>query len=112
MSASTKTARNPLTEARFNFQHVREFLNVGDQAIINCSHACSAMIMDDENLQAFIEGHKFHYYGGLFRALPAYIAAPAAGHWNIVLHMGGQPTAITFTFGFKKRPTAAPPSAA
>ncbi len=107
MSATTMTARNPLTEASFSFQHTREFLNSGEQAIVNCSHACSVMIMDDENLKDFIAGHKFHYYGGYYKALPARISAPSSGHWNIVLHMGGSPAAITFTMSFKKRPSAA-----
>lgn len=101
------TARNPLTDARFNFQHAREFLNSGDQAVVNCSHACSIMLMDDENLKAFVDGNKFHYYGGYYKMLPAQISAPSSGHWNVVLHLGGVPTAITFTFSFKKRPTAA-----
>ena len=60
------TARLPTSDGRFPFMHARDNLKAGDVAEVTCSHQCTIMLMDDENLAHFIDGHKFHYYGGLY----------------------------------------------
>jgi hypothetical protein len=72
-----------------SFLHSREHMGCGDVAVVNCSHQCNVMVMDDLNFQNYRSGRSFRYLGGFFRYLPARIAVPSDGEWNIVLDLGG-----------------------
>ena len=72
-----------------NFLHSREHLNKGDVVVIDCSHQCNIMLTNDLNFRKYKSGQKFKYYGGLFEMLPARIAAPETGYWNITIDLGG-----------------------
>ncbi len=100
---SPRTARSPTSDARFPFMHARDTLKAGDLAEVTCSHQCSVMLMDDENLTQFIDGRKFHYYGGFYQKLPAQIPAPTSGAWNVVVHMGASKTPFAYSIAFRKR---------
>ncbi|MDO9381403.1 MAG: DUF1883 domain-containing protein [Hyphomicrobiaceae bacterium] len=97
------TALSPTSNARFSFMHARDKLKAGDMAEVACSHQCTIMLMDDENLAQFIDGHKFHYYGGFYKKLPAQIPAPTTGDWNVVVHTGGSPAPFAYSVSFRKR---------
>ena len=72
-----------------DFIHAREHMNAGDVAVVNCSHQCNVRLMDDINFSRYKSGGQHEYYGGFFERLPARIAAPKSGYWNIVLDLGG-----------------------
>jgi Domain of unknown function (DUF1883) len=72
-----------------SFLHSREYLDQGDVVVVNCSHQCNIMLMDDGNFQSYKSGRRFTHYGGFYKMLPARIAAPSTGNWNIVLDLGG-----------------------
>ena len=103
LPAKQMTARNPVSEERFPFMHSREKLKAGDVAEVMCSHQCAIMLMDDENLAHFVDGHKFHYYGGFYKKLPAQIPAPTTGDWNVVVHMNGSKARFAYSVAFRKR---------
>lgn len=72
-----------------SFLHSREYLNAGDIVVVNCSHQCNVMLMDDTNFRSYQSRGRFSCFGGFFKKLPARIAAPSNGEWNIVLDLGG-----------------------
>lgn len=92
-----------MSDERFPFMHAREKLKAGDLAEVTCTHQCSVMLMDDANLAEFIDGRKFHYYGGYYQKLPAQIQAPSTGDWNVVVHMGASTTPFAYSIIFRKR---------
>lgn len=79
------------------FLHSREYLNDGEVVIVNCSHQCNIMLMDDLNFQNYRSGRNFKYHGGFYRMLPARIAAPTTGFWNVVLDLGGGSANIKYS---------------
>ncbi len=84
------------------FQHAREFLNSGDVAVVNCSHQCNVLLMDDANFARFKSGQRHSYHGGFYKKLPAQIAAPHSGNWNVVLHLGGAGAQYRYGIRFMK----------
>lgn len=102
MTVPTKWARSPTSDARFPFVSSKEKLKSGEMAVVQCSHQCYIMMMDDENLAHFIVGHKFHYYGGYYKMLPAKIPAPSDGTWNVVIHMSGSSSPFSYSVTFNK----------
>jgi len=84
--------------------HKRTHLSKGDVAIVNCSHQCNVMLMTDLNYSSYQSGRRFEFYGGHYSRLPARIAAPSTGYWNVVLDLGGGSARITHSITFLKKP--------
>lgn len=72
-----------------DFLHTRVHMDAGDIAVVRCTHQCNVRLMTDSDFRLFQKGAKHHYYGGWFERLPAQIAAPSTGMWNIVLDLAG-----------------------
>ena len=72
-----------------SFLHKREHMNRGDCAVVDCSHQCNVMLMDDNNFSKYKRGGRFGYLGGFYSRLPAEISVPHTTNWNIVLDLGG-----------------------
>lgn len=76
------------------FIHSREYLEVGDTVVVNCSHQCNIMLTDDHNFQRYKSRGQFEYFGGNFKMLPARITVPRSGYWNITIDLGGGSASI------------------
>lgn len=72
-----------------DFLHNREHLNQGDVVVVDCSHQCNIMLINDSNFSKYKSGQKFSYHGGHYKMFPAKLPAPSSGYWNIVLDLGG-----------------------
>lgn len=72
-----------------NFLHKREHLNEGDVVVVQCSHQCNVRITTDTQFSNFKNNRQHQYFGGFFKMLPARIAAPHTGYWNITIDLGG-----------------------
>ncbi|NOU06204.1 MAG: DUF1883 domain-containing protein [Hyphomicrobiaceae bacterium] len=83
-----------------SFLYKRELLSCGDVAVINCSHQCNVLLLDDPNFRNYRNGGKYKYFGGFFRSLPAKIVVPASGYWNVVLDLGGRSATVRHSIGF------------
>lgn len=83
--------------------HKREHLEEGDIVVVNCSHRCNVMVMDDSNYRSYQTGSRFTHYGGHFKRLPARIPVPSTGYWNVVLDLGGGSAAIRHSITFVKK---------
>lgn len=49
----------------------------------------NVMLVDPVNLDRYKSGVRFEYFGGHFTRSPARIAVPRAGHWHVVVDLGG-----------------------
>ena len=91
-----------------NFIAAREFLAKGDVVVVQCSHQCNVLVMDDQNFQAYRQRKKCTYFGGHFKAFPARITVPADGHWNTVIDLGGKQAEISDAINYIRQPRKAP----
>lgn len=79
-----------------DFIHWREHLAQGDIVEVDCSHRCNVRLMTDGEFAKYRHGGGHNYYGGHFDRLPARIAAPHSGWWNITLDLGGGRASIRY----------------
>lgn len=91
-----------------NFIAAREFLAKGDVVVVQCSHQCNVLVMDDQNFQAYRQRKKCTYFGGHFKAFPAKVAVPANGHWNTVIDVGGAVATISHSINYIRQTKTAP----
>lgn len=84
------------------FIHTREYLNDGDIVVVDCSHQCNVRLLDDNNFSKYRRGMRHEYFGGFFQKLPARIAVPRDGHWNITLDLGGGRANIQYSINVIK----------
>jgi len=87
-----------------NFLYDREYLDANDVVIVNSSHQCNIVLIDDRNFQNFKSGRDFRYEdGGFFEMMPAQLTAPSTGYWNIVLYLPpGARANITYSLNIIK----------
>lgn len=86
-----------------DFLYERQYLEEGDIVVVDCDHQCNIMVMNDHNFQSYRSGRRWDGYGGFYKMLPARIAVPSAGYWNIVLDLGGGSAHIRYGFSYIKR---------
>ena len=91
-----------------NFIGAREFLAKGDVVIVQCSHQCNVLVMDDQNFQAYKQRKKCTYFGGHFKTFPAKIVVPANGHWNTIIDLGGAQAQISHAINYVRQHKTAP----
>lgn len=86
-----------------DFIHSREYLSEGDVVIVHCSHQCNVKLTDDTQFQNLRAGRQHRYFGGFFKMLPARIAVPRTGHWNVTIDLGGSRANIQYNIEYLKR---------
>lgn len=86
-----------------NFLHKREHLNGGDVVVVNCSHQCNIILMDDSNFANYKSGRSFRHFGGFYKMFPAKLPVPSTGYWNVVLDLGGGSATVRHSISFLKR---------
>jgi len=59
--------------------------------------------MDDSNFNSYRHGGRRTYYGGFYRMLPARIAVPSDGYWNVTVDLGGSRANIRYNIEYLKR---------
>jgi hypothetical protein len=81
--------------------HAREYLNAGDLAVVTCTHQANVLLIDDTNFSIYRtrSGGRVTYHGGFYTRMPARIAAPSSGFWNIVLDVPGR--GVQFRYGMR-----------
>ena len=89
-------------KADVNFLHKREYANGGDVVVVDCSHQCNALVLNDTNFSAYRTHRPFKHYGGHYDRLPARIVVPHSGYWNMVLDLGGGVANIRYSMNILK----------
>jgi hypothetical protein len=95
------------------FIAAREHLAKGDVVIVQCSHQCNVLVMDDKNFDSYRRKQKCTYHGGHFTRFPARIVVPDTGYWNTVIDLGGRQATISHTINYlrQNRKPPVPPRA-
>jgi hypothetical protein len=74
-----------------NFLHYDVWTQPGDVIqVLLTGNAANVLLMDDRNYENYRSGRQFQYYGGYFTQSPAMIRVPGAGHWKVVVDLGGR----------------------
>lgn len=72
-----------------NFLHYEFDLSADDIVEVTLDNQANVRLLDNANFALYQSGKKHHYYGGFAKTSPIQIAPPHAGHWHIVVDLGG-----------------------
>ncbi len=72
-----------------NFLHYHFQLDSGDAVEVTLDKQANVRLLDDTNFSLYKRGERHTYYGGLAKVSPIMLHAPRAGHWNLVIDLGG-----------------------
>lgn len=56
---------------------------------VTLAHRANVLLMDAHNFQRYRSGQRHNYYGGEALKSPVRLQVPNAGHWYVVLDLGG-----------------------
>lgn len=72
-----------------NYLHYEFNLSSGDVVEVTLDKQANVRLLDSSNYSSYRNGREHRYYGGLAKVSPIRIAAPHAGHWHLVVDLGG-----------------------
>lgn len=72
-----------------NYLHYDLNLSSGEIVEVTLDKQANVRLLDDANFSKYKRGIQHSYYGGLAKQSPVRIAAPRAGHWHLVIDLGG-----------------------
>lgn len=72
-----------------NYLHYDLHLDSGEIVEITLDKPANVRLLDEVNFSNYKRGMHHTYHGGLAKQSPARIAAPHAGHWHLVIDLGG-----------------------
>lgn len=73
-----------------DFLHQPLDLTADDVVEVTLDKQANVFLLDDANFGLYRRGENFTYHGGLAKQSPARISAPHAGHWHLVIDLGGR----------------------
>lgn len=72
-----------------NYLHYEFDLQSKDVVEVTLDKQANVRLLDAANYSDYRQGMKHHYFGGLAKESPIQISAPHAGHWHVVIDLGG-----------------------
>ena len=72
-----------------NFLQYEVDLSTGDAVEVTLDKQANVRVLDGGNYSRYQRGEQHTYYGGLAKESPVRIAPPHAGHWHVVIDLGG-----------------------
>ncbi len=63
----------------------------GEVAEVSITSAANVRLLDSENLRKYRYGRRHEYIGGHYKEPAVFIRIPRAGHWYVVVDLGGYP---------------------
>lgn len=64
-------------------------LSANDIVEVTLDKQANVRLLDEANFSQYRNGRQHRYHGGLARTSPTRINAPHAGHWYVVIDLGG-----------------------
>jgi len=82
-------ARREAGRCEVNYLHYD--VNVGREGVVEVTldKQANVRLLDDVNFGRYRRGEKHQYYGGRAVKSPVRLKVPHAGHWNLVVDLGG-----------------------
>lgn len=78
-----------------NFLHYEFQLESDDIVEVILDKQANVRLLDDLNFSFYQRGKQHSYYGGLAKRSPVRIPCPNAGHWHLVIDLGGYSGTVT-----------------
>jgi len=77
-----------------NYLHYEFDLSSGGVVEVTLDKQANVRLLDAANYARYRKGAQHRYYGGLAKESPVRISAPHAGHWHVVIDLGGYPGTV------------------
>ena len=61
----------------------------GDVVRVTLNKQANVRLLDASNFRRYKSGQRYHYHGGLAKQSPVDLVPPHAGHWYVVIDLGG-----------------------
>jgi hypothetical protein len=72
-----------------NYLHYEFDLSPDDVVEVTLDKQANVRLLDTANFSLYRSGKQHHYYGGLAKESPVKLSPPHAGHWHVVIDLGG-----------------------
>ena len=72
-----------------NFLHYDFQLSSSDSVRVALDKQAIVRLLDDMNFSKYKRGQRHTHHGGLAKQSPIYLQPPCAGHWHVVIDLGG-----------------------
>jgi hypothetical protein len=72
-----------------NYLHYDLNLGPGEVVEVALDKQANVRLLDDANFSSYKHGSRHTYIGGLAKQSPVRLTAPRAGHWHLVIDLGG-----------------------
>lgn len=72
-----------------DFLHYEVDLDVGDVIEVTLDRQANVRVLDGTNFTSFRSGRRHSYLGGMAKRSPIRLVPPRAGHWHVVVDLGG-----------------------
>jgi hypothetical protein len=72
-----------------NYLHYDFDLTNDDLVEVTLDNQANVRLMDDANFALYRKNLQHRYYGGLAKESPVLLSVPHAGHWHLVVDLGG-----------------------
>lgn len=72
-------------------QYLHWEFDLSEQSAVEVSldKQANVLLLDSMNYQHYHRGDRYTYYGGLMKRSPVHLRPPHAGHWYVVIDLGG-----------------------
>jgi uncharacterized protein DUF1883 len=70
---------------KYDLGHV----DAGSVVEVTLAHRANVLLLDSQNFQRYRNGQSHDYYGGEALRSPVRLQVPGAGHWLVVVNLGG-----------------------
>lgn len=77
-----------------NYLHYEFDLAADDVVEVTLDKQANVLLLDASNFASYRSRRQYRYYGGLAKSSPVRLAAPHAGHWHVVVDLGGYPGTV------------------
>lgn len=64
-------------------------LGRGETVEVTLDSAANVLLLDSSNFSSYRHGRRYNYYGGYVTRSPYRVPVPRAGHWHVVIDLGG-----------------------
>jgi hypothetical protein len=72
-----------------NYLHYELDLTPEDVVEVTLDKQANVRLLDETNFSNYQHGIRHTYHGGLAKQSPTRLSAPRAGHWHLVIDLGG-----------------------
>lgn len=77
-----------------NYLHYEFDLTQGEALQVTLDKKANVELLDGPNFERYQTGQPHRYYGGSALVSPVTLVPPHAGHWHVVIDLGGFPGTV------------------